>query len=128
MDNPVHTHAGMHTHQELELVEPHTALHLVMVGTQDLWDMVRILVPREGGQNLLEQQHCFHPQTELERPLRHRLRRGKSLAGTEFGDQIQCNVVRLLQSVARWGKKKITLHVMNCPFPEISWKGKDLFF
>lgn len=105
MDNPVHNHAGMYTHQELEVVVPHMALHLVMVGTQDLWDMVGILVPQEGGQNHLEQQHCFHPHTEWQRLLPHRLWQGKSLAGMEFGDQIQCNVVHSLQSVGGWEKK-----------------------
>jgi hypothetical protein len=56
---------GTYIHQELEVVVPHTAMHLEMVGTQDLWDMVGILVPREGGQNLLlMQEHYFHPHTE----------------------------------------------------------------
>jgi len=105
VDNPVHTHAGMYTHQELEVVVHHMALHLVMVGTRDLRYMVGILVPWEGGQNLLKQEHCFHPHTERERLLHHHLRRGNSLAGTEFGDQIRRNVVRSLQSVRGWEKK-----------------------
>jgi hypothetical protein len=54
-DNPVHTLADMDTHQELELVVHHMVLHLVMFGTQDVWDLLRILVPWEKGQRQLLQ-------------------------------------------------------------------------
>jgi hypothetical protein len=127
VDNPVHTPAGTYTHHELGVVVHHMALHLVMVSTQDLWDMVRILVPWEGGQNPLKQEHCF-PHTVWERLLHHHLWLGNSLPGTEFGDQIQCNVVRSLQSVRRW-EEKFMLHGMSCPrFLKYPGKGRFFFF
>jgi hypothetical protein len=101
---------------------------MVMVGTQDLWDIARALVPWKDGKNqILQYEPGIHPQTEWERQLHHHLWKGDSLARTEFGEHIQCNVVRSPQSAKGWGKK-FMLHSMNChSYFKISGKGSIFF-